>query len=251
MEPPILDPQGKDQSKRATHPAQRAAYDPETQRSYLETVLGEVSEAKEGDLNTQALAPYPSLPGGARGGGKVTRQKALQKRRALLTQRILVDLASGESVIDIADKLGVTTATVTGYLARHRRDVESGEIDQRLDEIAVPLAADNLIHGLIAGDKDYTLETLKGRGKFRRHTEDAGAGKRELPVLRISIEVPNGNGTSPLATLPIPTADQMIAGGRIVGAMRLPKPNLPDIDVQPGPEADHALQIAGAPRTTT
>jgi hypothetical protein len=232
VKPPALDPVGKDQRKPALAPDQRTAYDPETKGMYLETVKGDLGPA--GEKNEVALRPD----------GKQTR------RRKLLTQQILSRLAAGESVIDIADTLDVATSTVTAHVARHRREVEVAQIDGRLDEIAVPLATDNLIHGLIAGDKDYTLETLKGRGKFRRHTEDTGAGKLELPVLRIAIEVNTGAGPSPLTALPIPSADQMIAGGRIVGAMRLPKPALPDIPV-PHPEVPDAVQIAGTPRTPT
>lgn len=255
MKPPVLDPQGKDQSKRANRPDHEVQYDPETCTTYLSRVLGENKETPDAQANLEALTLVDPVPGtlvqGGRRAGKATILRR-QKHRALLTQRILMDLASGEDVIDIADRLGVTTATITGYLARHRREVEAGTIDERLDQIAMPLATDNLIHGLLAGDKDYTLETLKGRGKFRRHTEDTGAGKLDLPVLRISIEVPASQNGVPLPAMsPVPSADQMIAGGRIVGAMRLPKPMLPDIPVHKDETEAHtdALQIAGAPRT--
>lgn len=142
--------------------------------------------------------------------GVVKRSKGAQ-RRIRLTQRALALRAEGLSVNAIAQALGVASATVTGWFTRHKRDVEAQAIDDLLDQVAVPLAAENLVHGLLAGDKDYTLETLKGRGRFRRHTEGEGKPNSVLPELRIVFEAPTAEQLAGRSALP---------AGTILGAPR-------------------------------
>src|SRR4051812_13506748 len=86
----------------------------------------------------------------------VTRAEA---RKRILTQKALVMLSEGERMLDVATMVGVSVSTLTGWIARHKQRVKMAEIDGRIDQIALPIATDNLIHGLLAGDKDYTLET--------------------------------------------------------------------------------------------
>lgn len=112
------------------------------------------------------------------------------KQRRALTQKALALFTAGHSMNEIAAELGVTTPTVTQWFVQHRRLVAEGSIDQMLDETAVPLAAENLVHGLLAGDKDYTIETLKGRGKLKRHSEGEGKLAVELPALVVRFETP-------------------------------------------------------------
>lgn len=183
---------------------------------------------EELQAETHATAPVPRTtpprtPDRADGVHK------LQRRAMKLTQKALALRVQGWDVVDIAAELGVAPQTVTGWFATHRRMVDEQQIDAMLDSIAVPLATDNLIHGLIAGDKDYTLETLKGRGKLRRHAEGDGKLPAALPELRIVFEA----GGSP-------SADSTIAGGRILGAMALPK--LVDGTVVSRDPLPHAVQ---------
>lgn len=109
-------------------------------------------------------------------------------RRRKLTQLALALRAEGASVNEIAAELGVSSVTVTGWFTTHRREISTDKIDAMLDQIAVPLATENLMHGLLAGDKQYTLETLKGRGHLRQ--KDAPAPPAELPALRIEFAFP-------------------------------------------------------------
>ena len=109
-------------------------------------------------------------------------------RRRKLTQLALALRVEGASVNEIAAELGVSSVTVTGWFTTHRREISTEKLDAMLDQIAVPLAAENLVHGLLAGDKQYTLETLKGRGHLRQ--KDAPAAPTELPALRIEFAFP-------------------------------------------------------------
>lgn len=146
-----------------------------------------------------------------------------QVQRLRLTQQALSLRAQGFSVGEIAEFLQVSPATVTGWFALHRRDMAVMDIDRTLEEIAVPLATENLIHGLIAGDKQYTLETLKGRGRLKRPKEGEDERTRELPVLRIEIK----GGSGPTNVLVAPsgqTLEQMAHGGRVVGVESVPVP---------------------------
>jgi transcriptional regulator with XRE-family HTH domain len=160
-----------------------------------------------------------------------------QRRRERLTQVVLALRAQGESVQDIAARLAVSPATITGWLSMHRRDMQVNELDELLDRIAVPLATENLIHGLIAGDKDYTLETLKGRGALKRHSEGDGKPPTTLPELVIRFEAPGGN-------LPAPSAH-----GQILGAISVPKPVEGSV-VSSVPNAGPLQPVPAIPRPT-
>ncbi len=136
-------------------------------------------------------------------------------RQRVLTLKALVRLAEGDRMIDIAEEFQMPVNTLIGWIARFKRKLKEAEIDQRLDQIALPLATDNLIHGLLAGDKDYTLETLKGRGKLRRYTNADETVHHDLPTLHIQFEPPaESAGYTP----------EQIALGRVVGRAALPAP---------------------------
>lgn len=160
-------------------------------------------------LAAQPLAVASTAPTPAE--RKISKQT---RRRLRLTQQALALRASGHSINLIAQEMGVPSSTIVRWFTEHRREVSVDQIDDMLDTIAVPLAAENLVHGLLAGDKDYTLETLKGRGRFRKHAEGEGKAPAALPELRISFE--------------LPTADQMqgradVPAGFIVGQPQEPK----------------------------
>lgn len=166
-----------------------------------------------------------------------------QRRAAKLTQVALALRVEGWSIADIADRLAVSAATVTGWFSTHRRHVAADHLDALLDEIAVPLATENLIHGLIAGDKDYTLETLKGRGQLKRHTEGDGKPQTTLPALSIVFEA-----REPSAA--IASAGSMIAGGRVFGTAAMPKAiegQVIDVTDSEPPRAAAGPRVEGEP----
>lgn len=127
------------------------------------------------------------------------------------TQAALALRAEGWSVDDIAAHFGVSRPTITGWFVAHRRQVTLEEIDSVLDQTAIPLATENLIHGLLEGDKDYTLEVLKGRGALRRHGESDKQPTGGLPELRIVFEAPVSG--------PLP----ITAAGTVTGNVAIPK----------------------------
>jgi hypothetical protein len=135
-----------------------------------------------------------------------------EARRRILTQKALLLRHEGYRMIDIAEQLGIATNTLIGWIAQHKQRLKLTEIDEQIERIALPIATDNLIHGLLAGDKDYTLETLKGRGKLRRYTNQDANIVHELPTLRVEFTTP------PAAAGYRP---EEIAMGRIVGAPAL------------------------------
>ena len=227
MQPPVIDRKGKAQRVPANKPGDKVLwgeFGPEVEHLPVAA--------------TDPAADREFLRMAARPDTKPTR------RRRLLTQRALTMLAAGWDTNDIAAALGVATSTLTTYLTKHKREVTIAEIDDRLDRIAVPLATDNLIHGLLAGDKDYTLKTLEGRGRFRKHADVETKGEHVLPALeiRFTIETPPG-GADPSQLPPgTPSADSLIAGGRILGTMALPK------SVGSATLADRGMEVLGTAR---
>jgi Putative ATPase subunit of terminase (gpP-like) len=147
------------------------------------------------DFGRHSLVRTPS-PAGLRAKADTV---TMQKRRAL-TQRALSLYAGGMRVVDIAAELGVTPVTITAWFLRHKQELEVNEIDDRLDKIAVPLAVDNLILGIMAGDKDYTRMALEGRGKLRKHTQGEAMAPSDPPVLRIEFVQPLQDSAAHMGT---------------------------------------------------
>lgn len=199
--PPDLDGRGKSQQNNARRPSEETAFG--EQGPYLVDTLGEEKAKAREQAGVKGLTPAPAT---------ITRAQRLARVK---TQEALSLRASGWSMSDIAEALEVSVATVTKWFTEHRHAVKSGRIDRDLDQIAVPLAKENLIHGLLAGDKDYTLETLKGRGQFRRHVAQESHVQHELPPLVIQFV------GAPSAAI---QAGEKLVTGTVVGTKALPAP---------------------------
>lgn len=209
MRPPRLDGRGKNQHNRHRAPDE------------VELPTGPFGSMQLNQTNDPTL-PDPAKP--------------QVRERLIKTQEALALIAEGWSITDIAFKMNVQPATVTGWIVRHRRIMKVKDIDKMLDGVAAPLAAQNLIHGLLAGDKDYTLKTLEGRGHFRRHTAEEVAVKHEMPPLVIRFETPVEHPTA--------TASE---AGRILGVPQRPAPKQIEghvIDVAPGVVGTPAVPVA-------
>lgn len=104
----------------------------------------------------------------------------------------------GWTAVQIAEKLQLHPTTVKKYLAYAREHHGLQDVLRDIEFRAIPQAIENLLDGLAAGDKEYTLETLKGRGVFRNHsntkTEGGPAGPLQLQVNFINAPPP---GTTP------------------------------------------------------
>jgi predicted DNA-binding protein (UPF0251 family) len=212
MQPPQVDHRGKSQEKRANRPTEEPVWG--EAGPYLVDRISDqphdpeaTGEAIGAPVSAFAVMDEPEA---------APAKPAKQSPRVLLnTQEALALRASGWSVNDIAARLGVSNTTVTHWFTTHRRKVDAARITQKLDQVAVPLAVENLIHGLLAGDKDYTVKTLEGRGQFRRHVQEQGTVTHDLPPLKI--EFVGGP-----AALQDPADSAKSVSGMVVGRPALP-----------------------------
>ena len=114
-----------------------------------------------------------------------------QAQKAALALRV-----SGYTIQEIAAELGSSISVVRRLLkaSEPKRKVLEDLIDGR----AVPAAIDNLITGLESGDKDYTLETLKGRGLLVKHSHQDGQAPKSAFQFNIVVEHPKDGHLEPL-----------------------------------------------------
>jgi len=115
---------------------------------------------------------------------------------------------------EIADKTGLTLWQIQNACHRARQNGRLRDVLDMIDNTAVPQAVDNLVEGLRKGDKEYTLEVLKGRGAFRKFSDKpgAGAGAMALPPLQINILTPQGGQ--------VPTVIVNSEKGAVIGTPR-------------------------------
>jgi hypothetical protein len=118
----------------------------------------------------------------------------------------LVGLNPGQ----IAERLGLERSTVNQYLYIARMKGKLTDVGPILDHAVVPMAVENLIAGLEAGDKEYTLEVLKGRGAFRSHSANVSTGSAGPMHLQIQVELPKGASGTVIDVIP----------GQVMGAPR-------------------------------
>lgn len=117
----------------------------------------------------------------------------------------------GHSNAEIAESLGISKQVVANYLYNARQKGRLlGDLDNLLTHKAAGLAVDNLIDGLQTGDKEYTLETLKGLGYLRNHSQIKTEGGAGQVALQVVVELPPG--VSDPAAIPMK--------GQIVGVPR-------------------------------
>jgi hypothetical protein len=202
-------------------------YDP-TPQDAVDLATGEITpgDSRPANIRLAEQVRDTQADEALRSTGKKSPSRAVTQRRRELTLIALGQLAEGYTPAEIAENMGVNPATVTGWFTRFRYDVKKFDVDAMLDKLAVPLASQNLIHGLLAGDKDFTLETLKGRGQFRRYGEQQGTLKHEIPPLVVKFEFPT---PSALPAAPDAQPPGAIVGTRAVPRALAPKPDVPDI----------------------
>jgi hypothetical protein len=97
----------------------------------------------------------------------------------------------GHTQAEIAKELCVTARNVERWLIDARERAELLEVGPLLDQVALPLALDNLIDGLREGDQKYTLATLSGRGAFSAHSKSQAT----IQETRLEIQVVRAAGT--------------------------------------------------------
>lgn len=95
---------------------------------------------------------------------------------ALLATILALRLGAHMTYREIAEALDMSERHVLRVAKRGKKDQVVEREVRRLDSEGMPMAVENVLEGLQAKDKDYTLEYMKGRGVFRTK-QDANAGQ--------------------------------------------------------------------------
>jgi len=99
----------------------------------------------------------------------------------------------GMSNAEIAEKMGVKVRRISQIMFEARTRYNFSDILERVQHQAIPQAIENLNQFLEDGDREMTLETLKGTGVFRKHVvgkESGGSGAGN--TLKVEISLPEG-----------------------------------------------------------
>jgi hypothetical protein len=104
-------------------------------------------------------------------------------KRAKFKAAVLALRWEGFGPRESAEILGTTQGTVEKALMSLRKDASLDDQIKRVDQLIVPLAVDNMARGVMAGDKEYTLRVLDGRGVLRAFKSvDAHVTRKDLKL---------------------------------------------------------------------
>jgi hypothetical protein len=122
---------------------------------------------------------------------------------------------------EIAAELCVKPESVREWLMLARRRAELLDVGPLLDDVALPLAVDNLIDGLRSGNERFTLATLQGRGAFSSHTKQES--HTTAMTLDVRVEMPER------LAVPIEAVEGQVVGvARVAGGEDKPEPDATD-----------------------
>lgn len=160
-----------------------------------------------------------------------TRDRTGKIRRAKFVASVLALRWEGFSPKETAEVLGCSWQAVTRALLQVRKDAGLDDQIKRLNDIAVPLAMDNAVRGVMEGDKEYTLRVLDGTGVFRSHATIKGEIKQRIEQLSVVLMVPaHLEGKE----LPMPKPGSVV-GAPTIAAGLPPAQALEGVSVQPLP----------------
>jgi predicted transcriptional regulator len=103
---------------------------------------------------------------------------------------------AGHTHKEIALEVGCSVSQVRRLL--HLNAPKRKVFEDIIDGRALPAALDNLIEGLEAGDKDYTIKTLEGRGLLVKHSHAEGQAPKSAFQFNIVVESPADGHREPL-----------------------------------------------------
>jgi hypothetical protein len=168
-----------------------------------------------------------------------TRKPDGRIRKAKFKAAVLALWWEGRKPPAIARILGVSRDKVIRALAAMREDSDLTLQLDRVHQIVVPLAVDNLVQGVLARDKDYTLRALEGTGIFRGHKTNEVVTKKTVFRLEVKTELPPGVTIDNL-----PQAKP----GAIVGAPSFAPPPAPKqiAAPEPAPEGPKPVTVLSA-----
>lgn len=129
---------------------------------------------------------------------------------------------NGMSNSEIADALGIKPRSVSQLLYRARTEYGFSDIVDRVQHQALPQAVENMNEMLADGDREMTIETLKGLGVFKKHVVGKeGVGGSNQNTLRVEFTLPEGVS---LDSAPVIAVGGVIANPR--GRTQNPAPAL-------------------------
>lgn len=159
----------------------------------------------DGSDDPTAMNPYAGLVDHQRANAIITANETLARiertqskfrnaagkiRRGKFIGAVLGLRYEGFSPKEIAELLGVSHQQVTYALTAIREDASLDEQVQRLNQVAVPLAMDNVVRGVMNGDKEYTLKVMDGAGVFKSHKAIQGEIKKTITHLVVQLALP-------------------------------------------------------------
>lgn len=158
--------------------------------------LQQVRRQRRAQVAASIPVPAPSAVASALAQGLAPNAGALLLPHDAAIKSVTALRLAGYTVAEIATETALTINQVRRLLveSKAKRQVFEDLIDGR----AMPAAVDNLIAGLEAGDKDYTLETLKGRGVLVKHTHQEGQAAKSAFQFNIVVEAPQDGQREPL-----------------------------------------------------
>ena len=122
---------------------------------------------------------------------RIRHKKTGKIRRAKFLMAVDVLSMEGLSVKEIAETLGVSYQQVSAARLRLRNNADMESQTKRLDDIAVPLAVDNVIIGVKNGSQFYTDRVMSGRGLYRTH-KSVETTEKFVPLdMTIRVEMPD------------------------------------------------------------
>jgi predicted transcriptional regulator len=151
-----------------------------------------------------------------------TRTRDGRIKRAKFKSAVLALRWEGFSPTETAQVLGVSINRVRNALSEMRKTAAIDQQLDRLDQIAVPLAVDNVIRGVMDGDKDYTRDVLNGRGVYRTHKSIEAQVRQTTLRMDIAVTLPLAPDGQPGGAL------STVRPGGVLAA-----PDLPVVDLVP------------------
>ena len=119
-----------------------------------------------------------------------TRDRTGRIKRAKFKAGVLALRWEGFTPKETAEILGASIYQVEWALSQIRADASIDDQLTRLDSVAVPLAIDNVIRGVMDGDKEYSLKVLDGRGVFRAFKSLDAQVKKTVLKLEVRATMP-------------------------------------------------------------
>ena len=173
---------------------------------------------KVGDIPNALLPPAPPpanelvLVGSVLGYEVHTRREVMERAErlkqnlgrdnwpsdALLATIVALRVGGHMSYREIAEALNMSERHVLRVAKRGKKEQVVERELQRLDREGFPMAVENVLEGLEAKDKEYTLEFLKGRGALNPKATPADGGAQAPNFAGLIVQFVHDGNAAPL-----------------------------------------------------